>query len=33
MVSKENRDKLKQAQETHSIILEELKLEKQQMQA
>lgn len=33
MVSKENRDKLKQAQESHNILLEEIKLEKEQLQA
>ena len=31
MVSKENRDKLSQAQEGHNIMMEEMKLEKEQL--
>ena len=33
MVSKENSDKLKQAQEGHNILVEEMKLEKEQLEA
>lgn len=32
MVSKENRDKLSQAQEGHNILVEEMKLEKEQLE-
>ena len=33
MVSKENSDKLKQAQESHNVLLEEIKLEKEHLEA